>query len=115
MPLEEGVGYFSHVPYPLLSMKVRSRCRQPQMNNGLIIQQGQAIDRSRQAGVSKGGATVPDSRQAQVRQRSIIQSSGKGTDRQAGSGAGRVVRQAGSELGQARVKIRRARKKLDWD
>ena len=34
-------------------MKVRPRCRQCRMNNGLIIQQGQAIDRSRQAGVRK--------------------------------------------------------------
>jgi hypothetical protein len=49
-------------------MKVRSRCREGRINNGLIIQQGQAIDRSRQVGVSKPevGAKVPVSRQAQA-------------------------------------------------
>ena len=42
----------------------------------------------------------------------IIQSRSKGTGRQAGSGSrtGRMVGQAASESGQARVKARRARK-----
>jgi hypothetical protein len=58
---------------------------------------------------------VPDGGQAQgqFRQRLTIQRWGKVTGRQAGSGAeaGRVVRQAGSESGKAKVKSRSARKR----
>jgi hypothetical protein len=96
-------------------MKVWPRCSQRRINNGLIILQGQAIDRSRQAGVSKPevGQRCRQA-QGQGRQRSIIQRWGKGTGRQAGSGAGRVVRQAGSESEQARLKTRRVRKRETW-
>jgi hypothetical protein len=78
-----------------------------------ITATGQANDRSRQAGVNNqcGGGKVHEGRHAQgrVRQRSVIQRWGKGTGRQAGSGsgAGRVVRQVGTETGQAGVKTRR--------
>jgi hypothetical protein len=56
------------------------------------------------------GSKVQNVRQAQaqglVKQRSLIQRWGKGTERQAGSGsgAGRVVRLVGTGSGQARVK-----------
>ena len=47
----------------------------------------------------------------QGRQGSITQIRDKGIGWPAGSGAGRVVRQAGTETGQARVKTRKARKR----
>jgi hypothetical protein len=43
---------YTHM-HTLSGVTVRPRCRQRRINNGLIIQQGKAIDRSRQAGVSK--------------------------------------------------------------
>ena len=64
------------------------------IDNGLIFQQGQAMDRSRQVGVRK--PEVGQQYRTSGRQRSNNPEVGKGTGRQAGSGsgAGRVVRKA---------------------